>query len=71
LGVPRQTEHPEVLAAMAQVVATCKENNVIVGHPHVTKTNAQRVIDEGYRFLMAAAPRSFDTVNTVRAQVGR
>ncbi|CAB3777364.1 HpcH/HpaI aldolase family protein [Paraburkholderia fynbosensis] len=70
LGVPRQTEHPEVVAAMAQVVATCKEHNVIVGHPHVTKANAQRVIDEGYRFLMAAAPRSFDTVNTVRAQVG-
>ena len=71
LGYPRQTEHPVVLEAMAEVVAICKELNMIVGHPHVEINNAERVISEGYRFLMCGAPRSFNTVNKVREQVGR
>jgi 4-hydroxy-2-oxoheptanedioate aldolase len=71
LGFPRQTEHPEVLAAMAEIVAICKENNVIVGHPHADTKNAARIIEEGYRFLMCAAPRSFATLDGVRAIAGR
>ena len=35
LGYPRQYEHKVVLDAMAQIVDTCKEANVVVGHPHV------------------------------------
>ena len=46
LGYPRQYEHPEVLAAIAQVVRTCKEHNVVVGHPHVEVGNAERLIAE-------------------------
>ena len=71
LGYPRQTEHPVVLEAMAEVVAICKEMNVPVGHPHVEISNAQRVIDEGYRFLMCGAPRNFNTLNKTRELVGR
>ena len=71
LGYPRQTEHPVVLEAMAEVVAICKEMNVIVGHPHVEVSNAQRVIDEGYRFLMCGAPRNFNTLTKTRELVGR
>lgn len=71
LGYPRQTEHPAVLEAMAEVVATCKEMNVVVGHPHVEVSNAERVISEGYRFLMCGAPRSFNTLNKTRELVGR
>jgi 4-hydroxy-2-oxoheptanedioate aldolase len=71
LGYPRQTEHPVVLEAMAEVVAICKEMNVVVGHPHVEVSNAQRVIDEGYRFLMCGAPRNFSTLNKTRELVGR
>ena len=33
LGFSRQYEHKEVLAAMAEIVATCKKHNVVVGHP--------------------------------------
>src|SRR5258707_821759 len=33
LGVPRQTEHPLVLDAMAEIVAICHEQSVVVGHP--------------------------------------
>ena len=58
LGYPRQYEHPMVLEAMAEIVNTCKENNVAVGHPHVNAGNVQRVLDQGYTFLMAAPVRS-------------
>ena len=58
LGFPRQYEHPAVLEAMAQVVATCKEHNVPVGHPHVNAGNVERVLEEGYTFLMSAPVRS-------------
>jgi 4-hydroxy-2-oxoheptanedioate aldolase len=71
LGSPRQYEHKEVLAAMAQIVDTCKQHNVIVGHPHVEQSNAERVIKEGYRFLMCTAPRSFATLEKARGLAGR
>lgn len=71
LGYPRQTEHKVVLDAMAKVVDTCKRNNVIVGHPHVSGANAERVIAEGYRYLMCAAPRSYATLENARKLVGR
>ena len=44
---------------MGQVVATCKANNVAVGHPHVDANNVERILDEGYTFLMAAPSRSY------------
>src|SRR6476659_10672325 len=59
LGYPRQYEHPEVLKWMARVVNTCKEHNVVVGHPHVDSNNVERILAEGYRFLMAAPVRSY------------
>ena len=57
--------------AMAEIVARCKEANVVVGHPHVEINNAQRIIDEGYRFLMCSAPRSYATLNNTMKLVGR
>jgi 4-hydroxy-2-oxoheptanedioate aldolase len=71
LGYPRQTEHPVVLDAMAKVVDTCKRHGTIVGHPHVSGANAERVIAEGYRFLMCGAPRSYGTLDNTRKLVDR
>jgi 4-hydroxy-2-oxoheptanedioate aldolase len=71
LGLPRQYEHKVVLDAMAQVVATCKKHKVVVGHPHVETANAERIIKEGYRYLMCAAPRSFGTLEKARGLAGR
>lgn len=71
LGYPRQTEHKVVLEAMAEVVAVCKQRGVIVGHPHVTPENAERVIAEGFRYLMCAAPRSFTGMLGVRSLLER
>ncbi len=58
LGLPRQYEHPVVLEAMAEIVRVCKEHDVPVGHPHVNASNAERILNEGYRFLMSAPVRT-------------
>jgi 4-hydroxy-2-oxoheptanedioate aldolase len=39
---------------------------VACGHPHVDAGNAQRVVDEGYRFLVAAPVRSFAGLEACR-----
>lgn len=71
LGYPRQLEHPAVMEAKAQIVAICKEHDVVVGHPHVDTSNMQEVVDEGYRFLMCASPRSFGALEKIRGLIGR
>jgi len=71
LGFPRQYEHPKLLEAMARVVATCKANNVVVGHPHCEAGNAERLLKEGYRFLMCAPVRSYGHLDKARQLAGR
>ena len=70
LGIARQYEHPELLRHMAHVVETCKKHNVIVGHPHVEAGNAERILKEGYRFLMCAPTRSYGHLEKARAAAG-
>jgi 4-hydroxy-2-oxoheptanedioate aldolase len=70
LGFPRQYEHPELLRHMAHVVETCKKHNVIVGHPHVEAANCERILKEGYRFLMCAPTRSYGHLDKARAAAG-
>ena len=53
LGHPREYDHPELLEAMTEVRRICKAHSVVVGHPHVGSKNVERVLDEGYRFLIA------------------
>jgi 4-hydroxy-2-oxoheptanedioate aldolase len=69
LGFPRQYDHPQVHAAMQQVVATCKKHNVPVGHPHVTMANVERVLDEGFRFLMSAPVRTCSAIEKAKAML--
>src|SRR5215475_11086571 len=71
LGYPRQYEHPTVLEWMARVVKTCKEYNVPVGHPHVDGNNVERILGEGYRFLMAAPVRSYASLEKGLKLAGR
>jgi 4-hydroxy-2-oxoheptanedioate aldolase len=71
LGYPRQYEHPEVLKWMARVVETCKKHKVAVGHPHVDANNAERILKEGYTFLMCAPVQSFGGLNKGRELAGR
>src|SRR5260370_41384491 len=71
LRLPRQYEHPEVLKWMARVVTPCKEYNVVVGHPHVDANNVERILSEGYRFLMAAPVRSYAALEKGLKLAGR
>ena len=56
---------------MAQIVNTCKEANIVVGHPHVETHNAERIVKEGYRFLMCAPVRSYGHLAAAQKWVGR
>ena len=58
LGYPRQYDHPALLEAIAEIVAVSHEHGAIVGHPHANAGNMQRLLDEGFRFLMTATARS-------------
>ena len=71
LGYPRQYDHPAVVEAMTAIRRICGEHGVACGHPHVESQNAQRVVDEGYTFLMAAPARTFAGLETCRTTTGR
>lgn len=66
LGFPRQYEHPIVKEAMAQIVQTCKQHDIPVGHPHVTAKNVESVLEQGYRFVMSAPVRSYAAIEKAR-----
>jgi 4-hydroxy-2-oxoheptanedioate aldolase len=66
LGFPRQYDHPAVREAMTAVRRICAEHNVPCGHPHVEAGNAERVVDEGYRFLVTAPVRSYPGLEACR-----
>jgi 4-hydroxy-2-oxoheptanedioate aldolase len=70
LGLARQYDHPEVLTAMAQIVATCHKHGVKVGNPHVTAANYERLLKEGYSFLMSAPQRSYGVIGKAREMAG-
>lgn len=69
-GYPRQYEHPELLGAMRKIAEVCLKHEVVLGHPHVTAKNHERVLKEGFRFLMSAPQRSFGVVGQAREMAG-
>ena len=71
LGHPRQYDHPALLEAMAEIRRICKEYNVPVGHPHVDSNNVERLIEEGYRFLMPSPVHSYAPLEKGRQLLGR
>ncbi|MCP3729860.1 aldolase/citrate lyase family protein [Sphingomonas sp. MG17] len=70
LGYPRQYEHPEVIDAMRQIAETCHKHKVVVGNPHVGAKNVERLLSEGYKFLMSAPVRSYGVVGQGRELAG-
>jgi 4-hydroxy-2-oxoheptanedioate aldolase len=70
LGYPRQYEHPEVVSAMSRIVEICHKHRVVVGNPHVGANNVERLLNEGYRFLMSAPARSYGVVGQGRELAG-
>ncbi|MBV9173345.1 MAG: aldolase, partial [Chloroflexi bacterium] len=71
LGYPRQYEHPTVSAAINEILSICKEAGVACGHPHVDSKNVERLIDQGFRWLMPAPTRSFAALELGRKAAGR
>lgn len=71
LGYPRQYEHPAVVDAMTAIRRICAEHGVACGHPHADPKNAQRIVEDGYRFVMAAPTRSFAGLDACRKATGR
>jgi 4-hydroxy-2-oxoheptanedioate aldolase len=71
LGVPRQYEHPDMVASKRRVLDACRTRGIAVGHPHVTADNVQQVLDDGYRFLMSAPVRSYPGLELGRTLTGR
>jgi 4-hydroxy-2-oxoheptanedioate aldolase len=65
-GYPQQYDHPAVVEAMTAIRRICREHKVVCGHPHVDAGNAQRVVDERYRFLVAAPARTFPGLDACR-----
>lgn len=70
LGYARQYEHPVVIDAMRQIVETCHKHKVVVGNPHTGAKNVERLIGEGYKFLMSAPSRSYGVVGQGRELAG-
>ena len=58
LGFPRQYSHPTVVAAIREILYTCKEAKVACGHPHVDEKNVKEVIDQGFTWLMPKPERT-------------
>jgi 4-hydroxy-2-oxoheptanedioate aldolase len=71
LGFPRQYDHPVVKEAMGQILGTCRKYDVPVGHPHVTSSNVERVLAEGFRFLMSAPVRKYDAIEKAKEIVAK
>ena len=53
------------------ILKICQEHGVPCGHPHPDAKNIERLIAEGYRFLMPPAPRSFAVLEQGRKLAGR
>ena len=70
LGYPRQYDHPEVVSAMKRIAEICHRHKVVVGNPHTGAKNVERLLGEGYRFLMSAPTRSYGVVGQGRELAG-
>jgi len=71
MGFPRQYDHPEVAKAIDDILAICKEHNVVCGHPHVDAKNVESLIEKGFRWLMPAPEQSFNGLEIGRKAGGR
>jgi len=71
LGFPRQYDHPTVASAIGEILAICKEHNVVCGHPHVNSKNVESLIQQGFRWLMPGPVRSFAALELGRKCAGR
>jgi 4-hydroxy-2-oxoheptanedioate aldolase len=53
--------HPQLAPS-----SICQEANVPCGHPHIDTTNAERLLEQGFRWLMATPELSFNALQLAR-----
>ena len=71
LGFPRQYDHPEVAGGVREILDICKAHNIPNGFWHTTADNVERLVADGYRYLMAGPTQSYNIVNKGREKAGR
>lgn len=71
LGHPRQYGHPALLDAIARIVDICRRHGVVAGHPHAGAGNMRDLLDQGFRFLMAAPRPSYEDLDRGLELAGR
>ena len=71
LGAPRKYDTPVFLEHKARILRACKEHNVVAGFPHAGTGNMEKVLAEGYRFIMAAPARDYSGLDKGRQLSGR
>ncbi len=71
LGVPRQYGHPGLLALIDEVLAICKTNDVVCGHPHVDANNVEALCRQGFRWLMPSIAHTFPGLEAGLRAAGR
>ena len=62
---------PEAIRTAVEGVGAHPQHHVVVGHPHVDANNVERILGEGYRFLMAAPVRSYAALDKGLKLAGR
>jgi 4-hydroxy-2-oxoheptanedioate aldolase len=71
LKLPRQYDHPTVMAYKERILQVCAAHEVPVAHPHVTEKNVDEVVEHGYRLLFTAPMVSYPGLARGRAITGR
>lgn len=71
LGYPRQYDHPSVTSALADILAICQAYNVPCGHPHVNTKNVERLLNQGFRWLMPGRETTTKALEMGRLASGR
>jgi 4-hydroxy-2-oxoheptanedioate aldolase len=71
IGHPRQYDHPDVAAAIDEILAICKQYGVVCGHPHVDHGNVEMLVEKGFRWPMPQPEQSLRGLERGRALAGR
>jgi 4-hydroxy-2-oxoheptanedioate aldolase len=60
-----------VAGAIDEILAVCKQHNVVCGHPHVDTANVGSLLERGFRWLMPAPTTSFAALDQGRRAANR
>ena len=71
LGYPRQYEHPDVAAAIDEILAICKAARRGLRTPARRHGNVEALLEKGFRWLMPQPEQSLRALERGRAVAGR